>query len=190
MNKLIISIVILSQVWGCSAALKARRSASPLLQDGHSLWNLTVGRGDSQLFAGLLAMRKSGSMIEAALMDSTGIKLLEESVAADGEVKVVSALPTVRERRLPTLLGEGIHRLFFNGTGFVQEPCRQQWLTQLCFGERKDGSLAKTKKVGPLVLWRAHYSINNEGPVDVLAGASLRTSWFSPHLHFERRGIQ
>ena len=58
MKKLLLLIFVISQVYGCGASLKSYPDAKELFPDGQTLWKVRIGRGDSQLFAGLLAINK------------------------------------------------------------------------------------------------------------------------------------
>jgi hypothetical protein len=113
MKKVLLLIILLSQVYGCGVALQPYPHSAELFADDQTLWQVRIGRGESQLFSGLLALNKKGQVLEAVLLDSTGIKLLEEKVLSSGEVEIVSALPAVRNKRLGPFLGEGLFRLFF-----------------------------------------------------------------------------
>ena len=189
MKKVLLFIILLSQVYGCGAGLQPYPQSAELFPDGQTLWEIRLGRGDSQLFAGLLALNKKGEGLEAVLLDSTGIKLLEERVSASGEVEIISALPAVRNKRLGPFLGEGLFRLFFIPTGFSDESCRRQGLFELCFGVEDDGHLVKFRRLGPFVLWSGDYFINNHDSEPLLTGAKLNGGWLTPYLQLDRSGV-
>ncbi len=189
MKRVLLLIILLSQVYGCGAALQPYPHSAGLFPDGQSLWKIRIGRGESQLFAGLLALNKKAEALEAVLLDSTGIKLLEEKVSASGEVEIVSALPAVRNKRLGPFLGEGLSRLFFMPAGFTDELCRRQGLFELCFGAEKEEHLVKFRRLGPFVLWSGDYFINNYDSEPLVTGARLKGGWLTPYLHLERSGI-
>ena len=189
MKKVLLLIILLSQVYGCGVALQPYPHSSGLFPDGQTLWTIRIGRGESQLFAGLLALNRQGDELEAVLLDSTGIKLLEEKVFSSGEVEIISALPAVRNKRLGPFLGEGLFRLFFIPTGFIEEPCRRQGLFELCFGGEEEDHLVKLRRLGPFVLWRGDYFINNYNSEPVVAGARLNGGWLTPFLQLDRNGV-
>lgn len=186
MKRILLFIVVLSQIYGCAASLKPYPASSELVTDGQSLWTARIGRGDSQLFAGLLALNKKGEELGAVLLDSTGIKLLEEKILATGDVEVVSSMAAVRNKRLGPFLGEGLFRLFFNHQGMNNEPCRQDGLFELCFGIDDEEHLVIFKRLGPFVLWSGDYSINSYDSGSELTGARLNSGWLTPYLHLEK----
>ncbi|MBU0483430.1 MAG: hypothetical protein KKB30_02815 [Proteobacteria bacterium] len=184
----LVLIVALSQVYGCATGLRPYADSSELFTDGQTLWEVRIGRGSSQRFAGLLALNKKGEVLEVVLLDSTGIKLLEEKVLATGKVEIVSALPVVRNNQLGSFLGEGLFRLFFNSTEFTAEPCRGDGLFELCFGLEEEGHLVKFKRLGPFVLWSGDYFISNYDSLDVLTGAVINGGWLTPYLKLKKSG--
>ncbi|MEN8134598.1 MAG: hypothetical protein ABFS18_03550 [Thermodesulfobacteriota bacterium] len=188
MKKVLLLIILLSPIYGCGVALQPYPHSSGLFTDGQTLWQARIGRGESQLFAGLLALNKKGPVLEAVLLDSTGIKLLEEKVLASGEVEIISALPAVRNKRLGPFLGEGLFRLFFVPPGFTEEPCRRQGLFELCFGSEDEEHLVKLRRLGPFVLWSGDYFINNYDSGPMVIGARLNGGWLTPYLQLERSG--
>lgn len=187
MRRIVPFLLLLSQLWSCAPALSTFPESRELFADGQELWEIHLGRGDSGLFAGLLLLDRKGDQLEAVLLDATGIKLLEETVTAGGEVKIVSALPTVRDKRLPAFLGKGLHRLFFNVANLGGEPCRPDGWGELCFGVNDRGTLVKFRKIGPFVLWSADYLINNYD-AKAISGAELRSGWLVPHIRLRKSG--
>jgi hypothetical protein len=189
MKKMLLLIILLSQVYGCGVGLRPYPQSAELFPDGQTLWQVRIGRGESQLFAGLLALNKKGEGLEAVLLDSTGIKLLEEKVLSSGEVEIISALPAVRNKRLGPFLGEGLFRLFFSTTGFTDEPCRREGLFELCFGVDDEEHLIKFRRLGPFVLWSGDYFINNHGSEPMVTGARLNGGLLTPYLQLDRSGV-
>ena len=55
-----------------------------------------------------------------------------------------------------------------------------------CFGEL-DGQLVKTRSLGPFVLWRAEYFINNYGSRTLIGRARLNSFWPAPYLDLQRK---
>jgi hypothetical protein len=190
MKKMLLFIVLLSQIYGCAAGLQPYPQSAELFPDGQTLWQVRLGRGGSQFFAGLLALNKKEDSLEAVLLDSTGIKLLEEKVLSSGQVEVVSVLPAVRNKRLAPFLGKGLFRLFFSPTGLSDEPCRRDGLFELCLGTEDDGHLVKFRRLGPFVLWSVDYFINNHGSGPLVTEARLNAGWFAPYLQLERSGAE
>jgi hypothetical protein len=189
MRGLWLALIFLGLLSGCGGGIVVSAVSSDLSIAETSLWTVRLGRGDQEIFAGLLALRNEGDSIRAVLLDSTGIKLLEERISSSGEVQVIKAIPAVRDKRLPSFLGEGLYRLFFNSEGFAGELCRRDGFASLCFGEQDSGQLVKLRRFGPFVLWRADYFINNYGSRSVISGARLNSFWPAPYLDLQRRVV-
>lgn len=183
------ALIFLWLLTGCGATMVVSTVSPELSVAEPSLWTVRLGRGDQEIFAGLLVLRNEGDAIRAVLLDSTGIKLLEERVSASGEVTVIKAISAVKNKRLPAFLGEGLYRLFFNSAGFAGEVCRRDGFARLCFGEEDSGQLVKLRRFGPFVLWRADYFINNYGSGSVISGARLTSFWPAPYLDLQRRVV-
>lgn len=189
MKKVLLLTVILSLACGCAPSLRFYPGHQELFPDGQTLWEVRIGRGDSQLLAGLLALNKKGEKLEAVLLDSTGIKLLEEKVYSSGAVEVVAALPPLRNKRLGPFLGEGLFRLFFMPDGLNDQGCRRDGLVALCFGAESEEHLVKLQRLGPFVLWSGDYFINYDESDRVIAGARLNGGWLTPYLQIQRSGL-
>lgn len=188
MKRAMLLIVLLCQVYGCANVLQPYPQAAELFPDGQSLWQIRLGRGESQLFTGLLALDKEQDQLTAILLDSTGIKLMEESILATGKIEVITLLPAVRNKRLAPFLGKGLFRLFFSTTDFKDEPCQRNGLFKLCFGVNDDGQLIKSRNMGPFVLWSSNYFINNHGSTPGLTEVKLNAGWFTPYLQLKKSG--
>lgn len=186
MKKVLLLILLSCQLAGCTSVLYPYPQAAELFPDGQSLWQIRLGRGESQLFTGLLALDKKQDRLTAILLDSTGIKLLEESVRSSGEVEIITQLPAVRNKRLAPFLGKGLLRLFFNTPDSHNEPCRRNGLFELCFGVNDKGQLIKSSNMGPFVLWSSDYFINNDGSTPILTETRLNAGWFTPSLQLNR----
>jgi hypothetical protein len=181
-------IILCCHLSGCGAGLQSYSHPEELFSEGQTLWKVRIDRGDSQLFAGLLALNKKDAVLEAVLLDSTGIKLLQEKILATGALEVVSALPAVRNKRLAPFLGEGLFRLFFIPDRVTDGPCHREGLFALCFGVDDQGQLVKFRRLGPFVLWSADYFINGYDAAPVLTGARLNSGWLTPSLQLEKSG--
>lgn len=187
--RFILLLFLVGLLTGCAAKLQPYGGAGDKLLDDRSVWTLRIGRGNSQLFAGLLALNRKDGGLEAVLLDSTGIKLLAEKVSAEGEVEIVSILPAVKNRGLAPFLGEALYRLFLLDGGVASAvPCLRGGLITKCFGIDSDGRLVKFRRLGPWVLWSGDYSVIHGGSSPVLARARLNSGWLTPYLELERSG--
>lgn len=171
---------------GCATRLSPPPAGLELLPPEPTLWKLSLARGESTRYSGLLLLSRSEPGVHLVLLDATGIKLLEERVTESGEVVGIKALRPVADRGLPAFLGRSIHRLFLTELPAPGETCRTQATGELCLGLDPAGRLVKIRRWGPFVLWEGVYSIINEGPVGQTDKASLAGGWFSPEVRLQR----
>ena len=187
MRGICLALICLGLLSGCGGGLVASGVSPELSPSESTLWTLRLGRADREIFSGILALRNEGDVIRAVLLDSTGIKLLEENIFRSGEVTVIKALAAVKDKRLPSFLGEGLHRLFFSSGGFGGEVCRPDGIASLCLGEKGPGRLVKLRRFGPFVLWRAEYFINDHGSGVLVNRARLNSFWPAPYLDLRKK---
>lgn len=172
---------------GCGAHLRPTPINPVLLPTEPTLWKLALRRGGEARYTGLLLLRRDEKGVGLVLLDPTGIKLLEGRVNEAGEVTGVKALRPVADRDLPNFLGGVVQRLFLLAPPPAGETCRPAGFGQLCQGLNSAGQLARIRSWGPLVLWAADYSINNDGPAPLLTGARLEQGWLTPEVGLEQR---
>lgn len=188
MRWFLLVLVLTSQLYGCGAGLRGLPTSPDLLLDRPSLWQVNIGGDEAAIFTGLLVLKPEGSDLRAVLLDSMGIKLLEEKISRGGEVEVVSGIEAVTSRRLPSFLGKGLHRLFLSPGPHDGKICRSDGLTaKVCVGEKATGHLVKLRRIGPFVLWSADYFINNYDSAEEMTGVRLDSGWFVPTLRLEKK---
>lgn len=113
------------------------------------LLNLRIERWGEIRFSGLLALQQGGGEVHYALLDASGVKLLQARVDASGESQVLHAKGALQESSLTPFLGEALARIFLQEP--TEVPCSGQWWRRLC---RQD-EVIKSGHLGPLLLWRA-----------------------------------
>ncbi len=172
---------------GCAAHLSPAPTNPALLPAEPTLWKLALRRGGEARYTGLLLLSRDEKGTGMVLLDPTGIKLLEGRVNETGAVTGVKALQPVADRGLPNFLGGVVQRLFLLAPPPVGETCRPAGFGQLCQGLNGSGQLVRIRSWGPLVLWAADYSINNEIAPPLLTGARLDEGWLTPEVGLERR---
>jgi hypothetical protein len=172
---------------GCATHLRPISAAPALLPAEQTLWKLALRRGGEARYTGLLLLSRDEKGVGMVLLDPTGIKLLEGRVNAAGEVAGVKALRPVADRDLPDFLAGVVQRLFLLAPPPVGETCRPEGFGKLCQGLNPSGQLLRIRSWGPLVLWAADYSINNETAPPLLTGARLDEGWLTPEVGLERR---
>jgi len=180
-------LILAAFLSGCATHLMSVPAGLKLLPDEPTLWKLSLERGDRPLYTGLLILKRDADGERLVLLDSTGIKLLEERVTGRGEVVGIKALPQVADRGLPQFLGRSIYRLFMTDAPEAGEACRPQTTGELCLGFDPAGRLVKIRSWGHFVLWWGKYSINNEQPNGHAAEAALAEGWFAPEVKLQRQ---
>jgi len=180
-------LILAALLSGCASHLAPPPTGLELLPAEPTLWKLSLARGDRTLYSGLLLLSRVEAGGRLVLLDSTGIKLLEERLDGVGEVSGIKALRQVADRGLPALLGRSIYRLFLTAPPEAGKTCRPQSPGELCLGLDSAGRLVKIRRWGPFVLWEGAYSINNGEPVRQTVEASLGGGWFTPEVRLRRQ---
>jgi hypothetical protein len=180
-------LILAALLSGCASHLAPAPAGLELLPAEPTLWKLSLARGDRTLYSGLLLLNRGEAGGRLVLLDSTGIKLLEERVDGGGEVSGTKALRQIADRGLPAFLGRSIYRLFLTAPPERGETCRPQSPGELCLGLDSSGRLVKIRRWGPFVLWEGAYSINNGEPVRQALEASLGEGWFTPEVRLRRQ---
>lgn len=139
---------------GCSLPL--RISVDNPDENGKSparLLNIRIERWGEVRFSGLLALRQEGQGLYYALLDATGVKLLEVAVAGNGGHRVIHAKGALQDSGLDGFLAEVLTRTYLQEPATL--PCTGTWLHQLCREEDVAGNgWRKYGQVGPLQIWQ------------------------------------
>ena len=148
-------------IWICCLCLFLSSCSVPLrvsdkgLEEGGKpvarLLNIRIERWGEVRFSGLLALREQGEQLYYALLDPTGVKLLEVVVDSDGEYRILHAKGVLQDSSLGGFLSEVLIRIYRQEPAVL--PCAGTWLYQLCI-EQGDGTTDKYSQIGPLTLWR------------------------------------
>lgn len=156
---LLATLLALLVFTGCASSPPLR--VLPLGQEDHAekrLVALRIERWGEVRFSGLLAMQIGEARLQYALLDASGVKLLEARADAVGETQVLHAKGALREAGLATFLGEALARIFVQEP--QERPCTGDWWHRLC----RESVRLKTGHLGPLPLWRADFSDHPTGP--------------------------
>jgi hypothetical protein len=143
----LLGVCILS---GCAPPSSTLRSLPEHTEKVESrLFNLRIERWGDIRFSGLLALQQGNGEVHYALLDASGVKLLQARVDAAGESQVLHAKGALRDSGLDTFLGEALARIFLQEP--KEAPCASKWWRRLC---RQDEAM-KSGHFGPVLLWRA-----------------------------------
>lgn len=139
---------------GCSVPRLSPPALSPeaaaLIEDSGNLYSLRISRRGQQKFSGILGLRTGGDKLHFAMLDATGILLLEAEVEADGSFRVIRAVGQIADSRLPGYLAETLHNIFYVRPR--QLPCSSSGLMELC-REQSVAGFVKHLSFGPFTLW-------------------------------------
>ncbi len=147
------------------------------------LLNIRIERWDEVRFSGLLALRKQGAGLYYALLDATGVKLLEVEVAGDGGYHLLHAKGTLKESGLDGFLAEVLERIYLLEP--VTLPCAGSWLYEFCRQEDADGKgWKKYGQAGPLQIWQVT-AADAPGHVPGNEAMIYRQPWLGIRLYLE-----
>lgn len=139
-----------STLAGCAPPSSTLRlSPEQAGKDENRLFTLRIERWGEVRFSGLLALRQGGGEVHYALLDASGVKLLQARVDAAGESRVLHAKGALKDSNLAPFLGEALARVFLQEPKEV--PCAGRWWHRLC----RRNEYMKSGYFGPLPLWRA-----------------------------------
>jgi len=139
---------------GCS--LPSGTFVAPRLENDTSsarLMNIRIERWGEMRFSGLLALRRDGPGLYYALLDATGVKLLEAVTADDSGYRLIHGKGALRESGLGEFLAEVLTRIYLQEPAV--QPCSGSWLYQVCRDEEAAGAWQKYGQAGFFEVWRA-----------------------------------
>ncbi|MFH0785682.1 MAG: hypothetical protein V2B20_27560 [Pseudomonadota bacterium] len=147
------------------------------------LLNIHIERWDEVRFSGLLALREQGGGLYYALLDATGVKLLEVEVASDGEYHLLHAKGALKESGLDGFLAEVLNRIYLREPATL--PCVGSWFYEFCREEDADGKgWRKYGQTGSLQIWQVTAAAGPEQ--DTGSGVIIyRQPWLGIQIYFE-----
>ena len=168
---LLLSILLLS---GCSA-VGMHPQDSRLLTADESLWKVRIHQWGKERFSGLLAMSSADKGMRVALLDPTGIKLLETELDRAGSVRSMSALAAVEGKGLPDFLTSSLQKIFY-GSGEISS-CSGGVFLRLCHEQTGDKETRKRSLFGPIPIWSVDYRFFGTG-YEEIQSAELHVPWY------------
>ncbi len=153
MRRIIVSCFLCLLLCACSPPLRTLLGENDTSGTSFPrLLNIHIERWGEVLFSGLLALRQDGQGFYYALLDATGIKLLEVAVAANGDSRLLHAKGPLQESGLGDFLAEVLNRTYLQEPAIL--PCSGTWLYQVCLEEDEGKAWKKYGQSGPITLWR------------------------------------
>ncbi len=167
---------------GCSLPLRV--SVDSPDANGKSparLLNIRIERWGEMRFSGLLALRQGRQGLYYALLDATGVKLLEVAVAGDGRHRLLHAKGALQDSGLDGFLAEVLTRTYLQEPAIL--PCAGSWWYKLCREENASGKgWMKYGQAGPLQIWQVEADRGQE-PGDV--AVVYRQPWLGMRIFLE-----
>ena len=148
--------------------------------ESFNLLNIRIQRWEKLKFSGLLALQRKGDKLFYAVLDSSGITLMEAEIGAGGEHNLLDAKKEMKASELPQYLSTALYRTF--GLDPEDYPCSGDGLVTLCL-KKKDGRWRKEATAGPFTLWMAE-GVDPEG--DEVVETIYQQPWSGVQISFKR----
>ena len=153
MKKTVLAIICCMLLVSCG--YPTRTVYRDLFQEDASftLYNIRIHRWEGLRFSGLLALQIKADGVSYALLDPSGITLLEAEIGADGEHKLLQAKGEMQTSALPEYLSTSFYRIF--GVDPEEYPCSRDGLITFCLKTSKETGWVKEVLAGPFTVWQA-----------------------------------
>lgn len=156
MRKTLILLFLLS-LSACSVVPMKSELPTEIQPGKSELYAIDIFRWGELQFSGLMGVQYNSTGLKYALLDASGVKLIEASVSHDNEFTLHFAVPMMKETKLPKYLGVWISRVLLVQPKTV--PCSWAFLRSLCVNE---GSMEsqKSSRLGTFLVWQSKKSWN------------------------------
>ena len=158
MNKTVIFCIlwICFLLSACSPPLqKYSRSLRNTEKPENRLYTLSIEQWGRVKFSGLLALQFNSSSLSYAMLDATGIKLIEGEVDFQGKYTIKNGMTGLKGSSLPGYLSTSLARTFLMIP--LDSPCSRDGLMLFCISLPEDG-YNKIMKIEPFTLWEVQRS--------------------------------
>ncbi|WP_457577891.1 hypothetical protein [Desulfomarina sp.] len=140
----------------CSVPLqKYNQSLKITAKPENRLYSIRIEQWGDVRFTGLLALRFNGLSLSWAMLDATGIKLIEGEVDFQGRYTIKRAMTGLKGSSLPGYLSTSLARTFLMIP--LDYPCSRDGLMFFCISPSGDG-YNKIMKIEPFTLWEVQRS--------------------------------
>jgi hypothetical protein len=182
---LLAMVLWLAAIAGCGGL---RQPAPPVAVGGvampeEGLWHARIVNDAGERFSGLLVTRREGAVVHYGVLDGTGIKLLQATVAGDGTQRVEAAVAAVQETPLPGYLGRAVARIFVGGPG--SGHCVRRGMARLCEWLPEESLARRESRFGPFRLWAVEYILGGSRAVPTVERIQY-AAFGQPRLQLQR----
>jgi hypothetical protein len=166
---------------GCSVPLTTS-TATVFTEDElkGKLLNIRIERFENPQFYGLIGLRNKENALHYALLDASGVKLLEAEATPDGRYNSDRAGGPLKDSALAPFLSEALARIYLQEPSTL--PCAGSWFHRLCHLENADNSWTKFGRSGPFTIW----TVAGRGPAGEAAATIVyHQPWLGVKIHLE-----
>lgn len=162
MVRLLVMVLCFLALGGCSVPIHITRDIEVTTQAEKSeVKSITIERWGDTKFSGLLGLQRSESEVHYALLDATGIKILEADVTRSGEQKILHAKGSMQDSKLPEYMATWLRRVYLLNP--VQEPCSSTILKRFCSRSNEQAGLRKSFRFTSFLMWDVQQSVLETG---------------------------
>ncbi len=144
---------------GCSGSFY---SGSKMLHHGsvhyETLQNIQITRWGETRFTGILALSEGEGGLHYALIDGTGVMLLQAFSDRQGNHETVAPRGPLAKEQLAGFLSEAIARIYLLEP--EQAPCSRNVFATLCLQEVNETIKEKTARVAGLTIWKVETAVD------------------------------
>ena len=127
----------------------------------YTLYNLQIERWGERRFSGLLALQRKTGGLCYALLDASGVSLIEADIDWTGLQRILQGQPQLMKTGVPDYLGTAIYRVF--GLDPEEYPCSWNGVLRFCFDSSPADGWSKKAEALPFTVWQAHGSNGTNG---------------------------
>ncbi|SDP49177.1 hypothetical protein SAMN05660330_02934 [Desulforhopalus singaporensis] len=152
MSRLVTCIMVVVLLSGCGRpGLYTVSGSDRQARQAGLLANIIIEQWGRHRFSGLLAVQDKYDGLSFALLDATGVVLLQGAVVSDPEEGAGGLRGVMKKSRVGDFLTVMLRRIFLEEP--VRRPCSRDMLSTFCAEVGREGNIVKYLKAGPFTLW-------------------------------------
>lgn len=186
MKRLLLSLLVITLLGGCALSSQQTVDSLDRFEGSGALWKIKISRWGTVRFTGLLAPQVDKGALHYAVLDGTGITLLEARVTSGGEQQVVHVVEMLHKYHLPEFLADSLYRIFLLEPG--ENSCERGWLFRFCHEQPNEVLVRKVAKAGPVSLWSVDYLL--AGNTQQLEKITYLVPWLGMKLSLVKPDVQ
>lgn len=123
------------------------------------LQHIRIERWGDVKFTGILALRATNAGLHYALIDATGIKLLQAWSDAKGDHNAIKPIGPLAQKGLAPFLSEAIARMYL--VNLLHLPCSRTGFLAVCITDEDNGLWKKTGSFAGITYWNVEGGLNS-----------------------------